>query len=147
MFAPTRAFVFRGLIMGDNTGEELLRYLTGHVPTGSFLEAVISNDLRESCARADDDNMWQLPIIVAYLYNEAPTGSWGSRENYIRWLQMRADPAAIASESQRDGKHICQASYDGDGKLLDECARCGHNFRDTSVHETWANSAAEEPKS
>ena len=62
-------------------------------------------------------------------------------------LRQRMNPAAVAIELQRVVKHICQASYDGDGKLLDECARCGHNFRDTSVHESLANSAAEEPKS
>lgn len=48
------------------------------VPTGSFLAAVLSNDLKESIGRADDTNLVALPHIVAYLYNEIPAALWGS---------------------------------------------------------------------
>ena len=33
-------------------------------------------------------------------------------------------------------KHIHKAKYSDDGKLLDECASCGHDLRDTDVHLT-----------
>ena len=92
MFCDTRSFIFHGQIMDDDTGGELLRYLLAHVPTGSFLEAVIANDLHDSCARASDRDMQILPIIVAYLYNEAPTAAWGSRTRYKDWLQWGAKP-------------------------------------------------------
>ncbi|MBB6228318.1 flagellar motor switch protein FliG [Polymorphobacter multimanifer] len=32
----------------------LVRYIVKGIPTGHFLQAVISNDLREACARADE---------------------------------------------------------------------------------------------
>ena len=114
MFAPTRSFVFHGQIMDDNTGEALLRYLRGHVPTGSFLEAVISNDLREACGRADDRNMWQLPIIVAYLYNEAPSAAWGSRDRYKDWLLAREE-----EDEDSNGSEGCDIA-DVNGALADK---------------------------
>lgn len=33
-------------------------------------------------------------------------------------------------------KHIHQAKYDENGKLLSECAKCGKSFRNTNVHLT-----------
>jgi hypothetical protein len=33
-------------------------------------------------------------------------------------------------------KHIHKAKYSEDGKLLDQCARCGHDLRDTDFHLT-----------
>ena len=85
------AFEFRGQRMSEETAEELWRYYNRHCPTGSFLEAVISNDLREACALADDKNLWILPVIVAWLYNKAPSGCWGSSEKYEAWVSFGKD--------------------------------------------------------
>jgi hypothetical protein len=63
------------------------RYIDHHIPTGGFLEAVLSNDLKEAVGRADSQNMWLLPVIVAWLYNEAPMTCWGSRERVREWLK------------------------------------------------------------
>jgi hypothetical protein len=89
MLHDPQDFVFRGHVIDEDTGEELTRYLREHCPTGSFLEAVISNDLREACGRADDRNLWHLPVLVAYLYNEAPSAAWGSRDKYENWISGR----------------------------------------------------------
>ena len=86
MMMDPRKFVFHCQTIDEATGEELTRYLRHHCPTGSFLEAVISNNLKEACARADDVNLWRLPLLVAYLYNEAPMLAWGSRDQYKDWL-------------------------------------------------------------
>ena len=82
-------YEFQSRRMCANTAEELWRYVNEHCPTGSFLEAVISNDLREACAQADDRNMWTLPVIVAWLYNEAPGSCWGSPAKYEEWVNYR----------------------------------------------------------
>ena len=65
------------------------RYIQNHIPTGGFLEAVLSNDLRNALDRADDENLWLLPIIGAWLFNEAPAICWGSRERVSDWLAKR----------------------------------------------------------
>ena len=33
-------------------------------------------------------------------------------------------------------RHIHKAKYSDEGKLLDECAACGHDLRDTEIHLT-----------
>lgn len=71
----------------DYTMEALQRYVDHHIPTGGFLEAVITNNLREAVGRADENNMRALPEIVAYLYNEAPVGCWGTPQAFESWIR------------------------------------------------------------
>ena len=67
-------------------------------PTGGFLEAVLSNNLMESIARADDAALDNLPHIVAYLYNEVPGDCWGSSQRVREWkAQARTLDDAVAS--------------------------------------------------
>ncbi len=66
--------------------EALTRYVVDRVAPGNFLQAVISNDLRDACGRADADNLQLLPTYVKWFYNVAPGGCWGSPENYKAWL-------------------------------------------------------------
>ena len=53
--------------------------------TGSFIQAVLSNNLVDAVGRADDENLVALPAIVAYVYNELPSGSWGSPSKVKSW--------------------------------------------------------------
>ncbi len=69
--------------------ESLRRYGEHKTPTGDFLHAVLCNDLREACARADDGNRKVLFEIVAYCYYELPSASWGSREKVEKWLNSK----------------------------------------------------------
>ena len=55
----------------------IVRFYENGIRPGSFLEAVIDNDLREACARADDTNRRRLFDYVAWFYSYAPAGSWG----------------------------------------------------------------------
>jgi hypothetical protein len=70
----------------DGTQGCLQRYLENHVPCGSFLTAVLSNDLKEACSTADDFNRHELYNTVYWLYNNAPASCWGSPENVKAWL-------------------------------------------------------------
>ncbi len=62
-------------------------YVDHRIPPGSFLEAVLCNDLKTACAQADHINRHALFEIVSYLYNEVPYDCWGSVENYRAWLK------------------------------------------------------------
>lgn len=53
---------------------------------GGFLRAVLCNDLKEACARADIVNLWILPVYATWLYNEAPAACWGSPSKVDAWL-------------------------------------------------------------
>ncbi len=48
------------------------RYVEYGVLPGDFLTAVISNDLKEACARADDDNRHRLFDIVSMVLQRGP---------------------------------------------------------------------------
>ena len=62
------------------------RYIESGIRPGSFLTAVIQNDLTESFARADENNIRRMFDIVKWLYNEAPRNCWGSRKAMESWV-------------------------------------------------------------
>ena len=66
--------------------DALVEYVMAGRPVGGFLQAVLSNDLRESFGRADTINRHNLREIVEWLFNNAPANCWGSVENYKSWL-------------------------------------------------------------
>ena len=65
------------------------RYLEHGIRPGDFLTAVLCNDLKEACGRADFTNRYLLFDIVNWLYNEAPLGSWGSPEIFDKVIDDR----------------------------------------------------------
>ena len=71
--------------------ETLRNYVDHRIPTGGFLEAVLSNDLREAFGRADDGNRRDLFDIVRYCRWEIPGNCWGSREAVRAWLSDGKD--------------------------------------------------------
>jgi hypothetical protein len=54
------------------------RYVRDGCMPGSFVRAVLENDLREAFARADENNTREMFSIVEYCYNKIPGGCWGS---------------------------------------------------------------------
>jgi hypothetical protein len=77
------------------TLDGIRRYVDDHCPPGDFLEAVLSNDLKESCWRADDANLETLIEIVHYCYNMIPSVCWGSPEKVRNWLARLTPPLDI----------------------------------------------------
>ena len=71
----------------QSTLDALNRYVVGHVPTGEFLLAVLSNNLVESFSRADDENLVAMEEIINHIYNKIPYTCWGSPEKVKAWLE------------------------------------------------------------
>jgi hypothetical protein len=71
----------------------LVEYFAVRRPTGSFLQAVLENDLQQACLRADDHNRYRLGDLVRCLYHEFPERAWGSPAKVAAWL---ADPTRVA---------------------------------------------------
>jgi hypothetical protein len=67
------------------------RYFLKGIPPGSFLTAVLSNDLMEALGRADDDNRDALPRYGQFLYNYVPCGSYGSPDAVKAWIASFAE--------------------------------------------------------
>jgi hypothetical protein len=67
--------------------EGMKRYIEHGIAPGSFLEAVITNNLVEAFARADFTNRQNIERYVAFLWNECPIGAWGSEKVYQEWVK------------------------------------------------------------
>lgn len=65
--------------------QSIVRYICMGGETGHFLRALLSNDLMRAFDRADETNSDAMRDWVQFLYNYAPTGCWGSVENYEAW--------------------------------------------------------------
>lgn len=63
------------------------RYIENGIPPGDFLTAVISNDLREACGRADEENRHLLFEYVKFFHCHAPRQCWGSEDNFKTWTR------------------------------------------------------------
>lgn len=78
--------------------ESLVHYLRHGVPVGSFLLAVLSNDLYEAVRRGDDENQRALADYVRVLTWAAPHAAWGSPERVRAWMQLGAEQRMAAME-------------------------------------------------
>jgi len=97
-------FAAKGL--PDRMWGGMSRYLEHGISPGHFLTAVISNDLKECVARADEQNMYLLPQYVKFLYNGVPGGCWGSQHKFDTWIEsggFLGQQAKAEKESGHEG--------------------------------------------
>jgi len=71
----------------SHTHEGIVRYILQGRPCGPFLNAIYSNDLKEACNRADEENRYRLYDYIFFLYNYAPAACFGSPEKFQAWIQ------------------------------------------------------------
>jgi len=64
-------------------------YLKYGIEPGSFLTAIIQNNLSLAVQCADSENLRNIPAYVAYFYNEVPLGCWGSPTKMEDWIKSR----------------------------------------------------------
>ena len=69
------------------TLDSLTRYVEHGIPPGSFLCAVLENNLFSAINRADRDNLAALPEIVKYIYNELPSFCWGNAKSVSDYIE------------------------------------------------------------
>lgn len=63
----------------------LVRYFSDGILPGSFLQAVLVNDLMQAVIRADDGSAFRLADLVRFLIHHAPASAWGSRAAVLAW--------------------------------------------------------------
>lgn len=61
------------------------RWIEHGILPGSFLQALLRNDLRNAVGRADGQNIEALAAWVRWLYNYAPSACWGSMVKVQAW--------------------------------------------------------------
>lgn len=60
---------------------------------GSFMTALLSNDLMGALGRADDVNAANIQRWCQFLYNYTPAGSYGTPERVRQWLKPETQDA------------------------------------------------------
>jgi len=50
----------------------ILRYVEYRIPPGSFLTAVLNNDLQNAIFRADAESLKTLPLVVQWFHDHKP---------------------------------------------------------------------------
>jgi hypothetical protein len=64
----------------------LVRYFADGILPGSFLQAVLCNDLTQSVKRADPlSTLFAIPALIDFLLAVAPSQAWGSRDAVLSW--------------------------------------------------------------
>lgn len=103
----------------------LQRYIEDGIPTGSFLEYVLCNDLKMACLKADPVTGQYLVSIVKWLWNYAPMDCHGSEYNVRGWMDAR----------QRDAMRIKDGEAEDDRDRMREGPRRIRGQRIERTHE------------
>jgi hypothetical protein len=84
----------------------LVGYFEEGRPPGSFLHAVLANNLLEAHMQADATNKHHLGAYCYWLYNYAPSrasGAWGSYTEVSSWLRKaEAEREKVIDEQRVD---------------------------------------------
>ena len=67
----------------------LKMYLEHGIEPGSFLTAVLKNDLMRAMGQPDHIMQYRIFELCSWLYNYAPGGSYGSERNFQNWITER----------------------------------------------------------
>lgn len=71
----------------EPTVNALRRYYLRGLNPGSFLVAILNNDLRGACEQANDLERHRLFEIVQFLFVHAPADSWGRPDAAEQWIE------------------------------------------------------------
>lgn len=83
----SESYEFRGFTASAHMIDSIDAFVAEGRPVGHFLTAVLSNNLQDAVAHADDQNLANLPAFVGYLYNEVPGSCWGSPVKVAAWYE------------------------------------------------------------
>lgn len=88
------------------------RYVDFGCPTGSFLYAVLTNDLFKATERADHLNRLVLVEICEYIYNFTPNVCYGTTDKVAAWLKFHKTEPSKANEAAAGDRGKREVYYD-----------------------------------
>jgi hypothetical protein len=71
-----------------DTLDTINNFVTKGWEPGSFVRAVLENNLMDALGQADRENRFSIFEICSYVYNEIPLGAHGSAEKVKQWQEM-----------------------------------------------------------
>lgn len=78
-------YQFKGQYIPPRMMDLIEQWVKHAAEPGSFLTAIIQNDLKQAVANADEENVHNLAAYVSYFYNEVPIACWGSPKAMEQW--------------------------------------------------------------
>ena len=74
-------------ILPEHMRDGMRLYIEQGIEGGSFMMAVLENNLVRAFSCADSINSARMRDFAAFLYMEAPSQCWGSREKVVAWIE------------------------------------------------------------
>lgn len=71
--------------------DQINEYVKHGVPLCGFLNAIFSNDLMDSIAQADNENLFLIPLYCKYVFNKVPYNCHGSPEIVEGWIDLHKE--------------------------------------------------------
>ena len=101
----------------ESVRDTLKLYITYGFDTGDFLYYVLSNNLTRAFYNADKINKPIIEDILIWLYNHAPSSSWGSPEKVAEWIDSRKTTShSKKSMADNDADYTYEGTYDIQGQ-------------------------------
>lgn len=91
IFRLNEPYCINGRFLPEDTQNMLVDYVLNGLPPGGFGEALLSNDLMETFARADQHNLLYLTTIITWVTNRVPAVAHGSPERVRLWLKAHEE--------------------------------------------------------
>ena len=76
-------------LLPEHCRDGMRLYVEHGIMPGSFMTAVLENNLVEAFAHADDINIHRMFDYANFLYNELPGNAWGSSAIVLAWAEAR----------------------------------------------------------
>ena len=75
-------------MLPEHMQQPMSDYIEKGIAPGSFLSAVLSNDLMGAFGRADSTNIYRIKDFASFLYNHAPSLCHGSPTRVAKWIEI-----------------------------------------------------------
>lgn len=87
------------LILPEHMREGMQRYVEHGIRPGDFLYFILCNDFVYGLGHADRINTARIVDYAKFLYLEAPSGCWGSKEKVDKWIGIHEEERRRKNES------------------------------------------------